>query len=174
MATKNFCSECGEAAQQGTDEMGGEGALHCPAHPVAVIESVVVTTTKTWTTISDLRTEVDALLGSEGTAALVDTATAAVRAMCDADGKGLRLDAATWESLDLWTLALSGALGAWARETVAERRRMGAGTATDADGGGLAEVGGPLSAEDVAHLHANVPGADEREAARLVAEFAET
>lgn len=35
------CSECGDVATQGVDEQGGEGALHCAAHPSAVIDSVV-------------------------------------------------------------------------------------------------------------------------------------
>lgn len=35
------CSECGDVAQQGLDELGGEGSLYCPDHPDAVIDSVV-------------------------------------------------------------------------------------------------------------------------------------
>lgn len=34
------CSECGERAEQGLNEEGGEGALHCPQHPSAVVDSV--------------------------------------------------------------------------------------------------------------------------------------
>ena len=36
----NVCSECGVTAAQGINELGGEGAAYCPAHPSAVIETV--------------------------------------------------------------------------------------------------------------------------------------
>jgi hypothetical protein len=35
------CSICGAEAEQGVDAQGGEGALHCPEHPTAVIYSIV-------------------------------------------------------------------------------------------------------------------------------------
>ena len=41
MAISYRCSVCGKKAKQGTNELGGEGALHCPKHPRAVIDSVV-------------------------------------------------------------------------------------------------------------------------------------
>lgn len=41
MTISYHCEDCGATATQGVDELGGEGALHCAAHPGATINSVV-------------------------------------------------------------------------------------------------------------------------------------